>query len=158
MFNVNAADKAIAAIKRLAAISLLVALFLPLSRCALETEDPQTKAVERTVSVTYAYTAYRAPIADALATYAAFLWPLLLATARLMWPVLNRKWSVEILEVVFCLGSAYELMRLTFFGEWLYGAYVAAVSIGVYLIGALVELAARAREKWLRRAAALARR
>ena len=138
------------AAKRLAAIALLAALFLPLSRCTLEEHDPQTKATKQTVSVTYAYSGHSWPSVDALADYAAFLWPLLLAVARMIRPGLNQRWSVQLLELALCLGSAFILFRLTIGGEWLYGAYIAAAAIAAYFTTVLAELAARLRRAWIR--------
>ena len=135
------------AIKRLAAIFLLVAFFLPLSQCTVA-ERPETKTTELEVIVTYAYSAHKWPSVNALATYAAFLWPLTLSIASLVWPRLNQKWTIGIIELLLCAGSAFILFGLTYFGALRYGAYVAGGSIGLYFITTSVELAARVRKKW----------
>ena len=140
----------IVVVKRVAGIVLLAALFLPLSQCTLEQEHPQTKAAERTVTVTYAYTAFEHSIVDGFAAYGAFLWPLLLAAACRIWPGLSRRLSVLVLELLLCLASAYELFGLLVMKEVLYGGYLAAGAIGAYLIAVLAQLAVLAWSRWQR--------
>jgi hypothetical protein len=135
-------------IKRLAAIVLVVAFFLPLSQCTVEEQNPETRATELKVIVNYAYAHDNWRSLDALATYAAFLWPLTLVIAGLVWPNLNQKLTIGVLELVFCAGSGFVLFALTFIGTLRYGAYLAGVSIGLYFVTTLVELVARARRSW----------
>jgi hypothetical protein len=138
-------------VKRLAAVVLLIALFLPLSQCSKHEWDPQTKASKITVTVKYAY-AVSEPVVDAAAAYGAFLWPALFACAFLLWPSLNHMWTVAMLEVVLCLASAYELVHLVYYHDLLlYGTYVTAGAIGAYLIAVLLQIAFRIRKKWVMR-------
>jgi hypothetical protein len=135
----------IVACKRMAAILLLLAFFLPLSQCTVEQQTPDGKAVEPTTVVTSAYSSHEWPSADALATYGSFLWPLMLAVASLIWPALSKRAAIGVLELLLCAGSAYVLLTLIYFGDIRYGAYVAAGAIGTYFIATSVELAARLR-------------
>ena len=136
------------AIKRLAAIFLLVAFFLPLSQCTVEERNPETKATELKVIVNYAYSGNGWPSADTLPTYAAFLWPLALSLASLVWPSLNQKWTIGVLELLLCAGSGFMLFALTYFGTLRYGVYVAGGSIGLYFVTTSVELVARVQKRW----------
>jgi len=143
-------------IKRVAAILLLLAFFLPLSQCTDSKTNPETKAIEKEVTVTYAYSGFEwsesiGDLAYEAAVCAAFLWPLVLSIASLIRSSLNQKLTIGILELLLCIGSWYMLNVITSFGELRYGAYLAYGSIGLYFITTLVQLVVRIREvKWLR--------
>lgn len=146
MFVKERGLSATAAIKRFAAIMLLAAFFLPLSQCSAPKQNVETKVFEQEVRVTYAYTAHEWPSVEALATYAAFLWPLMFGIASLVWPNLNQKWTVGGLELLLCLGSGFMLYALTFFDSLRYGGYIAWGAIGMYFITTSVALIARIRK------------
>ena len=131
-------------LKRVAAIILMAAFFLPLSQCSgTDSETGVTK-----VYVTYAYSADW-PSVNPLTAAAAFTWPLALSIATLVWPRLNQKWPIGIIELVLCAGSALVLVVLiAFCDKVLYGTYVAGGSIGLYFTTTLVALGSRVRKKW----------
>jgi len=135
-------------IKRVAALFLLVAFFLPLSQCTVEVPTSETRAIERQVIVTYAYSRDKWPSVDALAIYVTFLWPLLFAVASLISPSVSGKLAIGIVEILLCVGSGFMLFTLTYIGMLKYGAYVAMGSIGVYFIATSVQLVARMRKRW----------
>ena len=137
-----------AIIKRIAAIFLLVAFFLPLSQCTITMPNAETKAIEKKTHVIYAYTAYEWPSVQSLATYAAFIWPLTFGIASLVWPSLNQKWMIGVLEMLLCVGSGFTLFGLSFLGSLQYGGYIAWGAIGIYFITTSVEFATRIRKKW----------
>ena len=138
----------IALVKRTAAAFLLIALFLPLSQCTVQTPNPETKTIEVTTTVTYAYSANEWPSLDALETYGAFLWPFLFSVTAWFWPRLNHKPTIPLLEALLCCGSGLMLAFFLVFGTPLYGWYIAAAAVATYFLSALAELVAYARVKW----------
>jgi hypothetical protein len=151
-------------IKRVAALILFAAFFLPLSQCTVKesiTTDESagiasssSAVVASTVlpspkeerKVQYAYSAYTFSEAGAFATYIAFLWPSLLELAALFFPGLKRSWRIAMFEMVFCLGSAYMVFTLTMFGVLMYGGYLAWGAICSYFLTTFVELYMRIRQ------------
>lgn len=138
-------------VKRTAAAFLLIALFLPLSQCTVQTPNPDTKTIEVTTTVTYAYSANEWPSLDALETYGAFLWPFLLGVTTWFWPRLNHKPTVPLLEIPLCGSLGYLLAIRLFTGTPLYGWYVATIAMAAYFFAALTELVVYARLRWRRR-------
>jgi hypothetical protein len=70
----------------------------------------------------------------------AFTWPLLsvLAGGR---PAESRfSWLYHLLELALCAGTAFMLIAVTFCDDWLYGAYIAAISIGLFACTSLIFL------------------
>lgn len=140
--------RTIVRIKRVAAVFLLIAFFLPLSQCTAETANPDTKTLERRATVTYAYAAHEWPSVDAVATYGAFIWPLVFAVTGLVRPRPGYKLTTPLLEILFSAGSGYILLTLIIFRAPLYGWYIASASIGAYFIATLAGLFGHARRKW----------
>lgn len=138
--------RVVIAIKRIAAITLLVAFFLPLSQCSVrEIKTPDTASVP-TVAVTYAYATYEDPLPTAVLSYAGFLWPLAFAIAGLLRSQVLRRRGVAPIEMLLCVGSGYVLYALATWGETRYGAYIAATAIGLYFVSASADVAIRVRE------------
>lgn len=136
------------AIKRLAAILLVLAFFLPLSQCSIKMQDPETGAIKESVTVTYAYEAAANSTTHAIAIYAAFFWPLALVVATMVWPGLHQKMSIGVLELLFCSGSLIVQVGLSMFGTPLYGGNIAFGSIALYFVATLAGLVLQARKRW----------
>jgi hypothetical protein len=133
----------IIAVKRIAAMVLLVAFFLPLAQCTVMTTKPG-KVSEPVVDVTYAYATYDEEFPTPVLAYVGFLWPLAFAIAGLLRPKLLRHRGVALIEMTLCVGSAYVLyMLVTLGGDIRYGAYVAATAIGLYFVSASADVAIR---------------
>lgn len=143
--------KIIVKLKRLTAVLMLIAFFLPMSHCAVEPTTTDSNVIEQKVAVTYAYSANEWPSLEAVATYGAFIWPLALIATGLLWRRAENKWVIPLLEILLSAGSAYILLMLTIFREPLYGWYIASISLGVYFIATLTELLDYAQKKWARR-------
>lgn len=130
----------VVAIKRIAALCLLISFFLPLSQCTWQgarDEAPQ-------VVVIYAYSAYSWPSLGRASVYAAFFWPAALSIAVLVWPALRRRGrTVAALELLFTLGSAWMVFVLAPLGSLRYGGYLAWGAVAVYFCAALADLLVR---------------
>jgi hypothetical protein len=114
-------------IKRIAAVILMVAFFLPLSQCRAPT-PPTNDAQELKMEVTYAYSAYQWPGAESFAAFFAFFWPV-------MFSFLGRvksKLLINSIELLLCVGTGFMLFALTYMGSLLLGAYVAIALLVVY--------------------------
>jgi len=135
----------IIAVKRIAAIVLLVAFFFPLSQCSVMEEKTPGEASVPKVVVRYAYATYDEEFPTPVLAYAGFLWPLGFAIAGLLRPPLLRRRGVALIEMVLCVGSGYVLYLLASWGETRYGAYVAATAIGLYFVSASADVAIRVR-------------
>ncbi len=145
-------------IKRWAAVFMLLSLFLPLAQLkqctTFRLPDGTSVTGEHIVDI-YAYNQawtekeYTETPLFLLAVYVAFLWPLILSITSLIWPGLNQKWYINVLELLLCVGSVYMLGGITFFQNLRYGFYVAGGSIVLYFVTTLAELVARVRKKWV---------
>jgi hypothetical protein len=124
--------------KRIAAIILLVSFFLPLSQCSV-TPPPRQEHQEVKNEVIYAYSAYEWPSFGGFAALAAFVWPMWFAFRKSKSP----KMLLNSLELLLCASTVYMLAALTYLGSWLYGAYLAAVAIGVYLLATFHQIIKR---------------
>lgn len=135
----------IIAVKRIAAIVLLLAFFLPLSQCSVMEKQSPGKASVPSVEVTYAYATYDEEFPTPVLAYVGFLWPLGFSIAGLLRPPLMRRRGAALSEMVLCVGSGYVLYVLASWGETRYGAYVAATAIGLYFVSASADVAIRVR-------------
>lgn len=139
-------------IRLIAAIVLVVAIFLPLSECS-RTENKTIEPPRHTIaqwffprdnenfSYSYVVGVIRASSWQA-GTFGsvALLWPL---AAFLFDRKLARKrfgWLIYILELALCFGTIYWLWLFTAMGRWLYGAYVVAVAAGIFACATLILL------------------
>lgn len=143
---------AIAIVKKIAAVFLLAALFLPLSQCTVTKPIPGTHEVKQETITTYAYPSKEWLSVDAIAVYVAFLWPAIFVMTSFMWPALNKKAIVGVLELLLCFGSGYVLLLFTFGKSLLYGGYIAWVAIGTYCITTCIQVVIQARAAWRKRA------
>ncbi len=144
-------------IKRWAAIFMLLAFFLPLvqlTRCTTFRLPDGTTVDEEHIVDIYAYSDKWGLIERAL-LYTAFLWPLIFSVTSLIWPGLNQKSFINVLELLLCVGSGFILGLFMYFylhdpkAHTRYGLYVAWGSIGLYFVTTSVELVARVRKKWV---------
>lgn len=137
----------IVVLKRVAALCLLISLFLPISQCTYapnledQNQNPQ-------VLVKYPYSAYSWPSIERVATYAAFLWPMVFSIAGAVWPRARERLALGVLEFLFCIGSAWMLFVLTALGELKYGGYVAIGSLSAYFGATLIGLVNDIRERF----------
>ena len=133
-----------------AAMALVCALCLPLSQCSQGGNAVQPPAKQTLLSqffpqtnkeVTYQYAVAELDLTPGgMGTLLAFTWPLLFVFAGGKLTELRFSWILHLLELILCAGTLYWLIRLTLFGDWLYGAYVVLISIGLLACTALVFL------------------
>lgn len=121
--------------KRIAAITLVISFFLPLSQCSV-TPPPEKEHQEVKSEVVYAYSAYEWPSLGSFATLAAFVWPLWFAFKGNKSP----KMLVSGLELLLCTGTGFMLVALTYVGSWLFGAYIAVLAICTYFLATVSQI------------------
>jgi len=139
-------------IRLIAAIVLVVAIFLPLSECSRRDDKnfvPPQKTLSQQVFPQdnndfvywYAIGIVRPSTwQGAIFALIALLWPL---TAFLFDKKLAQKrfgWLIYVLELALCWGTIYWLSLFTAMGRWLYGAYVVVVATGIFACATLVLL------------------
>nr|WP_314858457.1 hypothetical protein [uncultured Undibacterium sp.] len=144
-------------LKRLAAVGLLVAFFLPLSQCSTPennisekppTQSTQAVKVAQGDGIIYAT---RADKDDTLLTMTngfAFFWPVLFTLLAFLRPEVEQSLSIRLSEILLCLGSAFILLRLTTFGTLLPGGYLGWSALGIYFAITLFNFIARIRRTW----------
>ena len=115
--------------KRIAALTLVISFFLPLSQCSVVPPAGQEHQDVKS-EVVYAYSAYRWPSFGSFAAVAAFVWPLLFAFRGNT----STKILISGLELLLCAGTGFMLAALTYVGSWLFGAYLAALAICTYFL------------------------
>jgi hypothetical protein len=133
-------------VKRWAAILLLCALFLPLSRCGHD--DPSIRhglmhqvfpISDEHVSYEYAFRKF-VKFPEGLYTALAFGWPLLFVFLGPKIAERRFEWLFHVTAMLFCLGSLWWLVVLTFFGDPLYGGYLYFVSVVTYFAASVWSL------------------
>jgi hypothetical protein len=144
-------------LKRLAAISLMLAFFLPLSQCSTKETNFSEKTISQLVQtakstssdgIVYAYRADKDGALFTLLNGFAFIWPLLFSLLAFVRPAVEQNLSVRLSELVLCVGSALILLRLTMLGELLSGGYLAWCALAIYVTITLVSFIARVRLTW----------
>lgn len=125
-------------IKRLSAVVLMLAFFMPLSQCSAPQKENSKEPPE--IIVKYAYSQNTESPLATLASVAAFFWPALLAVVFTIKKVLSSRILFKLLELIFCLGTGYMLVMLNIFGKPLYGSYVATSAISIYGLLTLYEI------------------
>lgn len=148
-------EKWIVRIKRVSAVLLFVAMFLPLSRCVrpADTQPPQAPAnqaapgqpaapqavahPEPTITYTYAWTNFRYDEPSGYLIFLAFLWPI----PVLLYEAFGRKvWLIKVLlwlQLPLCAGSAWLIEMRSLFEERWVGTYLADFSLALYGLAAL---------------------
>lgn len=136
-------------LKRISAIVLLLAFFMPLSQCSsIQTEG---SAEPPKTTIFYAYSHDNKISTIMLLSVIAFLWPSLSILLVAYRKTLNSSLIFKLSELLFCIGTAYILVGLTLFGDLLYGSYVAGLSILTYALITLYESFLIIRDKYNKR-------
>lgn len=147
-------------LKRAGAVLLIIAFFLPLSRCDSASlkryeaeqagQNPERVAPEW--NYYYAWEEFYPergqpfePL-SALVVTVAFSWPLLFLFGR--WKIKNRKVTIGLLflEPLVAAAGAYSVFIINFLSELYIGFYVAMVAMFLYFAGSVVEIA-----QWIRK-------
>ncbi len=156
MYNFNSANWLLH-LKRVAAVCLFSALFLPLTQCspATKPEQSQQTSVQKQVKSAldtrvFASSADSDSIALTTVNIFIFIWPLLLSLLTWIRPQLDEHFSLRHIEVLLSLCSFIFLYRLTAFGEPLFGAYLAWSALSAYSLITILRLLSRTHEKWYR--------
>lgn len=159
MHNFNSANWLIQ-LKRLAAICLLAALFLPLTQCtqttqATKREPTQLNAAQSQQAApdqaqVYASTADRNSTTLTVANVLLFIWPMCFILLTWLRPQLDERFYLRHLEIFLCLFSLIFLLRLTAFGTLLSGGYLAWSALLVYSLITLLRLLSRTHQVWTR--------
>lgn len=142
-------------LKRLAAICLFAALFLPLTQCTQASKhEPaqqttaQSKAASTYQTQVFASTADSDSIALTVANVLTFIWPLCFVLLTWLRPQCDESFSLRHIEVLLCAFSFAFLSRLTAFGELLLGAYLAWGALSAYSLITVLRLLSRTHERW----------
>lgn len=142
-------------LKRLAAICLLAALFLPLTQCTQASKrEParqtttHSQAASNYQTQVFASTADSDSIALTVANVFIFIWPLCLVFLTWLRPHFDENFSLRHMEVLLCLSSFIVLYRLTAFGELLPGGYLAWGALSAYSLITVLRLLSRTRRVW----------
>ena len=117
-------------IKRVFALILLLAFFMPLSQCT--TYDPNNEEAAPIINIDYGYSNKQILSLDMAISIAAFSWPMFLQLLIAIRKALNISIWYKSLELVCCLGTAYMLFIINIFGKPLYGSYIAVIALGFY--------------------------
>ncbi len=159
MPNFNSANWLIH-LKRLSAICLFAAFFLPLTQCtqtskreptqqttAQNQAAPSLDAPKHDTQV-FAMTADRDSIMWSVANILTFIWPLCLVILIWLRPQLDERFSLRHVEILLCLLSVISLLRLTAFGELLPGGFLAWGALLTYSLITVLRLVSRTRLVW----------
>ncbi len=131
--------KACRLIRRLAAALLLVALFLPLSRCSEQPTDGAA-AAPTTYKYYYAWTDFDASEPWSWLIFVAFLWPLpFLAREAFARGKAVPVW-VKAIQIPFGAGSITLVYYRTFLHQLWVGGYLAYIALGAYLLALAAEV------------------
>ena len=136
-------------IRLTAAVVLVCAIFLPLSRCSrsdAKSSPPPPRSLserffpqdDRNFDYSYAYKAIGFSTVGAL-TFSAFVWPLIIVAMDKRMTKRRLSWILHVVELFLCGWTFYWGIYLTP-GRWLYGAYVAMTAVAAFAGSALVFL------------------
>lgn len=144
-------------LKRVAAICLLVAFFLPLTQCTQTTPRDQastssqpSQATHVSAEQVFASTADKNSPLQSTANALLFLWPVCFMLLTLLRPQLDEHFALRHLELALCLFSIVFLLRLTAFGSLLPGGYLAWGALFSYTLITVLRLLSRIRQVWSR--------
>ncbi len=136
-------------LKRISALALAIALFLPLIKLKVEKMpymdfSAYNFAVQTSPGIKGEW---MGTMIMTLIYDFAFLWPLALVVVSKAWPALRRKRAVLMAELALSASSGFILTVFFFNGHELrYGLYIAAAAVTAYFIAVAYKLAA-----WTRR-------
>jgi hypothetical protein len=136
-------------IKFIAMGLLLIALFLPISRCAVQNEtypssaQPAESLIEKAPAAyryNYAWTDFHPTALSSWLMILIFIWPLpFLVLDRISSRLSHKIWP-GILQILLAAGSIYYLYLCTFLYELWYGGYIAYSALSLYLLVSIIEL------------------
>lgn len=138
--------KVVRIVKAAAALLLLVAFTLPLSRCSNET--PPTGGASATESVrtsvtyqyNYAWSDFDPKSAFSWLAMVVFFWPLPFILSEAFRKGKSGKAWLLVVQMLFAAASILEIYRVTFLDELWYGGYLAYSALGLYFLTAATEL------------------
>jgi hypothetical protein len=131
--------KACRLVRRLAAGILLVALFLPLSRCSEQPSEEEPSA-PTTYRYYYAWTDFRAAEISSWLLFLAFLWPLpFLAYEAFARGTVARIW-LSAIQLPLGAGAITLIYYRTFLHQLWVGGYLAYIALGAYLLALAAEI------------------
>ncbi len=113
---------------------LLIALFLPLSRCATRADSGPA------YTYYYAWSHFRAGDLGSWLLILLFLWPLGFLLAELLSGRENKTLWLPLARSLLAAGSIFYLYLSTFLYELWFGGYLAYLALGLYLLASIVEL------------------
>jgi hypothetical protein len=128
-------------IRRAAAALLLVALFLPLSRCSHGRDDGADPDAPRQYTYSYAWTDFDASSAGSWLIFLAFLWPIPFV-AREVAPGRQTPPWLAAAQLVLAAGAVCLIYYRTFLDELWVGGYLGYIALGCYSASLLVEIGA----------------
>jgi inner membrane protein len=142
-------------VKRVAAVLLFVALFLPLSRCARQAPVPPGGEPQANAPVTYEYsyawTRFDAGNAGSYLAILSFLWPLPI----LLWEAFSKRRTALVvllwLQPLLCLGSAWLIYMRTLLEQPWTGAWLAWTALSAYFLASVCALVSDVRAALKRR-------
>lgn len=129
-------------VRRLSALVLLAALFLPLSRCS-QGSDAAQSAQPATYTYFYAWTDFQAGSAGSWLIFLAFLWPI---------PFLAHEWArkdrqapiwLPAAQLPLAAGAILLVYYRTFLNELWIGGYLAYIALGCFTLALLTEIGIR---------------
>jgi hypothetical protein len=141
-------------VRRAAALLLLAAMFLPLSRCSRQadgsagTDGSEGAAVPHDYRYSYAWTDFNPRNAGSWLIFLAFLWPVPFV-AREMDPRRRSPAWLSAVQLLPAAGAGLLVHYRTFLEELWVGGYLAYIALGCYSAALLVEIAA-AIARWSR--------
>ncbi|MDQ2868610.1 MAG: hypothetical protein M3R59_09420 [Verrucomicrobiota bacterium] len=141
----------------LAAALLLVSIFLPLSECSRHEHSAARQPVSLAQRLfpqgnadfdyQYGYKVVGVSLMGIL-TIVAFSWPILFLVCFARWP--RRRRFLWLAELLLCAGTLYWIHALSLGGKYLYGAYVAAISVVAFGFGTVMLWRRAVRQRDLR--------
>ena len=137
-------------IRRGAAVLLLVALFLPLSRCSHSRDDAVDPGAPRQYTYSYAWTDFDASSAGSWLIFLAFLWPVAFV-ARELAPARQTPAWLAAVQLALAAGAALLIYYRTFLDELWVGGYLAYIALGCYSAALIVEIGVRIAHKLARK-------
>ena len=125
---------------------LLVALFLPLSRCSHSRDDAADPGAPRQYTYSYAWTDFDASSAGSWLIFLAFLWPVAFV-ARELAPARQTPAWLAAVQLALAAGAALLIYYRTFLDELWVGGYLAYIALGCYSAALVVEIGVRIAHK-----------
>jgi hypothetical protein len=126
--------------RRAAAVLLLAAMFLPLSRCAHQADPADSPGAASRYTYTWAWTDFDAGSAGSWLIFLAFLWPVPFVIREMLPGRRSPAW-LSAVQLLPAAGAILLVYYRTFLDELWVGGYLAYVAVGCYAAALLVEIA-----------------